>query len=90
MVADRMRGHGGGGCRGGDVEQLWLAVNHVAPPEAESDDRNQACARKTAVSPSIDIFGKLKYNATFGPKIRGNDPYLGKEKSFRVGSTRKL
>ena len=48
-----MRGHGGGGCRGGDVEQLWLAGNHVVLPEAESDDSNQACARKTAVSPSI-------------------------------------
>ena len=85
-----MRGHGGGGCRGGDVEQLWLAGNHVALPGAESDDCNQARARKTAVSPSIDIFGKLKYNATYGPKIRGNDPYLGNEKSFRVGSTGKL
>ena len=46
MVADRMRGDGGGGCRGGDVEQLWLAGHHIALPGAESDDCNQARARK--------------------------------------------
>ena len=55
-----MRGHSGGGCRGGDVEQLWLAGHHVALPGAESDDCNQARARKTAVSPSI-LAGTHKY-----------------------------
>ena len=70
-----MRGDGGGGCRGGDVEQLWLAGNHVALPGAESDDCNQARARKMFVfrhslPGPINIFGKLKYNASFGPKLR--------------------
>ena len=51
VVADRMRGDGWGGCRGGDVEQLWLAGHHFALPETESEYCSQACARITAVSP---------------------------------------